>query len=222
MMETPDTLFDSIARLLPVADREHFFRRMAHLRDLSPNDDMLQIAEAMGFLALLIRQAPPEIASERAKLEALFQDTLAAIKLVNDSALAHRRDLEQRIENLPAAVALALNPQNVATLLCESLRQQFYETGLPALAETIASQTQTLRKTTSDFAKVFESFSDPECGATARVHRAMTCMHGDLNSAANRVRALTNALGKDLRRAIFLLCTGALVVGFFLGKFYCQ
>ena len=153
MMETPDTLFDSIAQLLPVAGREHSFRRMAHLRDLSPNDDMLQIAEAMGFLALLIRQAPPEIANERAKLEALFQDTLAAIKLVNDSALAHRRELEQRIENLPAAVALALNPQNVATLLCESLRQQFHETGLPALAETIASQTQTLRKTTSDFRK---------------------------------------------------------------------
>jgi hypothetical protein len=222
MIDPPDTLFDSIARLLPVADREHFFRRMAHLRDLSPNDDMLQIAEAMGFLALLIRQAPPEIANERAKLEALFQDALGTLKHVNDSALAHHRDLERRLENLPAAVALSLSPQNIAALLSESLRQQFQETGLPALAETVAVHTQTLRKATSDFAKAFESFSDPECGATARVHRAMTCVHGDLDSAANRVRALTNALGKDLRRAIFLLCTGALVVGFFLGKFYGQ
>ena len=222
MIDPPDTLFDSIARLLPVADREHFFHRMAHLRDLSPNDDMLQIAEAMGFLALLIRQAPAEIANERAKLEALFQDALVALKHVTDAALVHHRDLERRLEDLPAAVALSLNPQNVAALLSESLRQQFQDTGLPALAETIAVHTQTLRKAASDFGKAFESFSDPERGAAMQVRRAITSMHGDLDSAASYVRALTDALGRDLRRALFLLCTGALVVGFFLGKFYGQ
>jgi hypothetical protein len=222
MIDPSDTLFDSIARLLPVVDREHFFRRMAHLRDLSPNDDMLQIAEAMGFLALLIRQAPPEIASERAKFEALFHDARVALKHVTDNALAYQRDLERRLEDLPAAVALALNPQNVAALLSESLRQQFQETGLPALAETLAVHTQTLRKTTSDFAKVLEIFSDPERGAAIQVHRAITSMHSDLDNAASYVRALTDALGKDLRRALFLLCTGAVVVGFFLGRFSVQ
>lgn len=79
-MTTPATsvedqsLFDAIAGLLPAELREHFYRRMAHLRNLTPNDELLQIAEAMGFLAIVTRQAPAEIATERAKLETLFQE----------------------------------------------------------------------------------------------------------------------------------------------------
>jgi hypothetical protein len=222
MIDTPDSLFDSIARLLPAADREHFFRRMAGLRDLSPNDDMLQIAEAMGFLALLIRQTPLEIAEEREKFGALLQDTVAALKRANDTALAHQRFLEQRIENLPASVARILDPQNIAALLGENLRQQFEDTGLPALAETIALHTQALRNTTADFTKSVEGFSDPEGGAAACVHRALKTMHSELKTAASHVRALSDALGKDLRRAVFLLCTAALVAGFLLGRFYAQ
>ena len=40
------SLFDAIAELLPAHLREHFYRRMAHLRQLAPNDDILHIAEA--------------------------------------------------------------------------------------------------------------------------------------------------------------------------------
>jgi hypothetical protein len=53
-MTTPATsvedqsLFDAIAGLLPAELREHFYRRMAYLRNLTPNDELLQIAEAMG------------------------------------------------------------------------------------------------------------------------------------------------------------------------------
>jgi hypothetical protein len=68
MSDIPETIFDQIAKLLPPDLREHFFRRIAHLRDLSPNDDMLLIAEAMGFLALLIRETPPLINAERLSL----------------------------------------------------------------------------------------------------------------------------------------------------------
>ena len=35
------SLFDAIAELLPAHLREHFYRRMAHLRQLAPNDDIL-------------------------------------------------------------------------------------------------------------------------------------------------------------------------------------
>jgi len=41
MSEVPETIFDQIARLLPPDRREHFFRHIAQLRDLNPNDDML-------------------------------------------------------------------------------------------------------------------------------------------------------------------------------------
>ena len=78
MTDAPESIFDRIAKLLPADSREHFYRRMAHLRDLSPEDDMLQIAEAMGFLALITRQIPDEVAAERVKIGALFEDAVAA------------------------------------------------------------------------------------------------------------------------------------------------
>jgi hypothetical protein len=99
-MTTPaphETLFDRIAALLPFENRQEFYRRMTHLRNLGPNDEILQLAEAMGYLALITRQAPVEIAAERTKIEELLEKAMA--------------ELEH-----------SLNAHNIAALLSESLR----------------------------------------------------------------------------------------------------
>jgi hypothetical protein len=109
-MTTPaphETLFDRIAALLPYENRQEFYRRMAHLRNLGPNDEILQLAEAMGYLALITRQAPVEIAAERTKIEELLEKAMAALE--------H-----------------SLDAHNIAALLSESLRQQFEASGLAA------------------------------------------------------------------------------------------
>jgi hypothetical protein len=109
-MTTPaphETLFDRIAALLPFENRQEFYRRMAHLRNLGPNDEILQLAEAMGYLALITRQAPVEIAAERTKIEELLEKAMAALE--------H-----------------SLDAHNIAALLSESLRQQFEASGLAA------------------------------------------------------------------------------------------
>jgi hypothetical protein len=227
-MTTPVTsvedqsLFDAIAGLLPAELREHFYRRMAHLRNLTPNDELLQIAEAMGFLAIVTRQAPAEIATERAKLETLFQEAGSALKLAHASTIAYQHELDQRLEELPVGIAVALNPQNVAALLSETLRQQFHEIGIPAVSETLSTQSQILRKTTTEFSNLLETFSDPEHGTLSRVNAVLTSMQDDLNNAASHVRALSHALAKDLHRALAVVSAGALIVGFFLGVFYFQ
>jgi hypothetical protein len=109
-MTTPaphETLFDRIAALLPFENRQEFYRRMTHLRNLGPNDEILQLAEAMGYLALITRQAPVEIAAERTKIEELLEKAMA--------------ELEH-----------SLDAHNIAALLSESLRQQFEASGLAA------------------------------------------------------------------------------------------
>jgi hypothetical protein len=47
----PENVFDAIAQLLPPEQREYFYQRMMYFRHLRPEDEMLRIAEAMGFLA---------------------------------------------------------------------------------------------------------------------------------------------------------------------------
>ena len=49
---------DDIAELLPAEQRPLWYRDMAHLRRLPADDEMLRIARAMGFLALVTRQTP--------------------------------------------------------------------------------------------------------------------------------------------------------------------
>ena len=59
------TLFDELAGLVPEERQAEYYRVIAHTRTLSPNDEMLRILEAMGVLALLTRETPGEIATEK-------------------------------------------------------------------------------------------------------------------------------------------------------------
>jgi hypothetical protein len=219
-MTQSENIFDEIAQLLPVESREHFYRKMARLRDLTPNDDMLQIAEAMGFLALLIRQTPVEIAAERAKLDRLCQDTVTAIQIAHDRTVGYQRELDERLLDLPASIAGALNPASVASFLSETLRQHLVQTSLPAIAADIARHTQALSNTAHEFGAISESLSAPERGAPAQIGRALTIMQANLDNAACHIRTLSHALAKDLHRALAIIAAGALFIGFFLGVSY--
>jgi hypothetical protein len=121
-----ETLFDRIAALLPVENRQEFYRRMAHLRSLGPNDEILQVAEAMGFLALIMRQTPAEIAAERTKIETLIQTATADL-------------------------ARFLDVNHIAAVLAESLRQQFEASGLGGNAQLLRSTATTFAKALDTF-----------------------------------------------------------------------
>jgi uncharacterized coiled-coil protein SlyX len=216
------SLSDAIAELLPVDLRERFYRRMAHLRNLTPDDELLQIVEAMGFLALLIRETPAQISIERVKLENLFHEVGSAVKIAHESTLAYNEQLDRRLEQIPISIALALNPQNTVNLLSEMIRQQFQETGIPTVSETLAAQSQILRRTVNELSDLLEAFCNPEQGALSRVHAALTSMQGDFDNAANHVRALTHTLAKDLHHSLAVICAAGIVLGFSLGVFYVQ
>jgi hypothetical protein len=63
------SLFDSLAQLVPTNLQAAYYRVLAHARELSPDDEMLRILEAMGVLALLTRQTPLAMAEERERLQ---------------------------------------------------------------------------------------------------------------------------------------------------------
>ena len=69
----PDDLFDAIATLLEPGQREHFYQRMLYFKHLRPEDELLRLVEAIGLLALLIREAPHTVARERAEMAQLLE-----------------------------------------------------------------------------------------------------------------------------------------------------
>ena len=214
------SLFDSVAELLPAQLREHFYRRMAHFRSLAPNDELLQIAEAMGFLALLIRETPDAIAAERRQFEALLGASVHSVRSALDAATAYHHLLDSRLAQLPDEIQAGIDPEAITAKIAESLRQQFAQTGLPAVAQEIATHTSSLTATARQLSSALSQFSDPNTGATHRLQTALSSMQAELGSAADHVRSLAHSLRQDLLPAIAFLCLGAAIIGFFLGIAY--
>ena len=88
---------DDIAALLPAEQRSLWYRDMAHLRRLPADDEMLRIARAMGFLALVTRQTPAQIAIERQQIALILSDSVKAMQSARQDAVALHRQLEERL-----------------------------------------------------------------------------------------------------------------------------
>jgi len=208
MSEIPETIFDQIAKLLPPDLREHFFRRIAHLRDLSPNDDMLLIAEAMGFLALLIRETPPLLTAERQALENLHRN------IVQSNA-----QLEDRLLDLPTEIQAAIDTDTIAAKIAESIRQSFIQTELASVAQELHLHVGTITEATRQLAAMAAGLDDSHSGVVARVQHAVTAMLANFGNAAAHIRTVSKDLTSQTRHAVAILCTAALTLGFLLGWF---
>jgi len=209
MSEIPETIFDQIAKLLPPDLREHFFRRIARLRDLSPNDDMLLIAEAMGFLALLIRETPPLITAERQALENLHRNIIRS-----------NTQLEERLLDLPPEIRAAIDADTIAAKIAESIRQSFIQTEVASVAQELHLHVGTITEATRQLAAMAAGLDDSHSGLVARVQNAVTAMLASLGNAAAHIRAVSKDLTSQIRHAVAILCTAALTLGFLLGWFF--
>ena len=142
---------DEIAELLPDEQRPLWYRDMAHLRRLPPDDEILRIARAMGFLAIVTRQAPVQIASERSQLTAILDQSVKAIHSARQDMVALHKRLDDRLTHLPAEVSEGISPQTIAAVLSESLRQRFTESGLPETAKSLMLVSQQSKQVAADF-----------------------------------------------------------------------
>ena len=155
----PDFI-DDIARLLPAEQRPLWYRDMAHLRRLPADDEMLRIARAMGFLALVTRQTPAQIAIEREQLATILGDSIKAIRSARRDAVALRQQLEERLAQLPAEIAEGISPAAIAAKLSESLRQQFVQSGIPETARALAVVSKQTKQIAGEFDQSSRELTD--------------------------------------------------------------
>jgi hypothetical protein len=216
----PDDLFDAIAKLLDPSQREYFYQRMLYFRQLRPDDELLRIVEAIGFLALVIREAPHAVAIERAQIAQALASALEAIQAVAASTQAYHRQLEDRVTSLPAAVARGISPSEIAHAITEELRQQFVQSGLPGTANALAVVATQLTQATATLQRGAQQLA-AETEAADEARRALNDVRTSLVHATDQARGAVAALGRefriDYRQAITLLCGGALLVGAILG-----
>ncbi|MGE5109593.1 MAG: hypothetical protein ACM3JB_01965 [Acidobacteriaceae bacterium] len=212
---------DEIAELLPSEQRQLWYRDMAHLRRLPEDDELLRLARAMGFLALITRQVPVEIASEREKLAATVRDAVKSVEaLRNDTATLHQ-EIENRLAKLPNEIAEGVNPKSIATILGESLRQQFMQSGLPETSKALAL----IAKQTGQAATEFDYSSRQmveNCRNTTKEFcddfRGMqTMIRVTTREATEAAQALRQRFLREYKWSVLTLCTVALMLAFSLG-----
>jgi hypothetical protein len=216
--EGEPTLFDSLARLVPEEMQAAYYRVLAHTRKLSPDDEILRILEAMGILALLTRQTPMEIAEERER----FQEMLDLHQQFADEAqqkmLGYVYKLETRIARLPEKIEAGLDAQKIARLLSESLRQSFFQSGLPAAARCLEGTSAMMARAQKELTAALGNLSDSNGGVVAQVESANNRFTQSLEKRENALDALLHKLNTYvLCFWVPLIATAALTVGLFAG-----
>jgi hypothetical protein len=215
---------DEIAELLPADQRPLWYRDMAHLRRLPADDEMLRIARAMGFLAIVTRQTPAQIAIERDRLGAILDQSVKAVLSAHRDIVALHKRLEDRLAQLPAEVSDGIDPQTIAAKLSESLRQRFAESGIPETAESLTLVAKQTRQVARDFDLSSKQLAISYRVATEDARRSMEDMRLTIQTTTNTAKQcateLTDTFLREYKWSVLALCSAALAVGFSLGILY--
>ena len=211
------TLFDSLARLVPKDLQAAYYRVLAHTRTLNPDDEMLRILEAMGILALLTRHTPKDIADEREWFQKMLELHQQFSEEAQQKTLRYIHELESRLSALPHELRSGLNPEQIAKLLGESLRQHFLNSGIPNTVKGLEATSSAMTRAQKELSSALRNLSDSR-GAVAQIESANNRLTHSLESRARAVDALLHELKSDLLRIWIPLIAGAtLLIGLFGG-----
>jgi hypothetical protein len=212
----PEDLFDAIAALLEPGQRVYFYRRMVYFRQLRPEDELLRLVEAIGLLALLIREAPQAVAAQREQMAHLLKTSIAAIRAATDAEHAYRQQLEDRLVKLPDQIAQGISPAAIARAITESVRQEFVRSGLPATAEALKVVSQQVTQATGHF-QLAASELGACTGIAVQAQTAMTKMTTSVANATDTAQLAMMTLRREFNltcfRAVCLLCAAVWAFG---------
>ena len=212
------TLFDSLARLVPEELQTAYYRVLAHTRTLSPDDEMLRILEAMGILALLTRHTPKDIADERERIQAMLDAHLQFSDEAQEKMLGYVHFIEGRLAELPSEIEAGLDPQQIAKILGESLRQHFVSSGVPETVAGLQATSTAMGNTQKQLIGALRDLTDRDGGVAARVESANRQIVQAIERRTRTLDELVHEFKTDLLRIWIPIVTGAaMLIGLFAG-----
>jgi hypothetical protein len=212
------TLFDSLARLVPPELQTAYYRVLAHTRTLGPDDEMLRILEAMGILALVTRHTPKDIADERERIQEMLDLHLQFSDESQQKMLEYVHFIEGRLAELPSEIEAGLDPQQIAKILGESLRQHFVQSGVPDTVAGLQATTAAMGNVQKQLSGVLRELTDRDGGVAAKVESANRSLAQSLERRTRTLDELLHEFKTDLLRIWIPLATGgAMLIGMFAG-----
>jgi hypothetical protein len=213
-----ETLFDSLARLVPPELQTDYYRVLAHTRTLGPDDEMLRILEAMGILALVTRHTPKDIADERERIQEMLDCHLQFSDESQQKMLGYVHFIEGRLSELPSEIEAGLDPKQIAKILGESLRQHFVQSGVPDTVAGLQSTALAMGSVQKQLSGVLRDLTDRDSGVAAKVESANRQVVQSLERRTKALDELLHEFKTDLLRIWIPLATAAtMLIGLFAG-----
>jgi hypothetical protein len=219
-----DDTIDRIANFLPVEARAGFYRELRHCRSLPQNDEMLRIIRAMQYLVLIMVKLPEQMTLERERFEQIVSRCEKLLGEVHDFVDEATGQIDQRLAQVSADIAKALNPPAVAAEINESLRQQFVKTTIPETAAVLAVSAAQIKKATNEFVSAADTISNAYDGAAVDARRVIRELESTSSQAlsGNKRQAdeLMAVVRQDYRWLLFALPGLCILIGIGLSYWY--
>jgi hypothetical protein len=172
----------------------------------------------MGILALVTRHTPKDIADERERIQAMLDAHLQFSDESQQKMLEYVHFIEGRLSELPSEIEVGLDPQQIAKILGESLRQHFVQSGVPDTVAGLQATTAAMGNVQKQLSGVLRELTDRDGGVAARVESANRYLAQSLERRTKTLDELLHEFKTDLLRIWIPLATGgALMIGLFLG-----
>ena len=123
--------------------------------------------------------------------------------------LGYVRELDSRIAVLPSEVKADLDPEQIARMLGESLRQTFLQSGMPDAVRGMQATSVAVTGVQKELSTVLRDLSDSRIGVAARVEAANSRVTYSLERRTAQLDALLHEFKSDLLRIWIRLITGA-------------
>jgi hypothetical protein len=126
--------------------------------------------------------------------------------------------IEGRLSELPSEIEAGLDPQQIAKILGESLRQQFVQSGVPDTVAGLQATTAAMGNVQKQLSGVLRELTDSDRGVAARVESANRHVVQSLERRTKALDELLHEFKTDLLRIWIPLATAAtLLIGLFVG-----
>ena len=219
----PEDLFDAIGKMLEPTQREYFYQRMLYFRHLRPDDEVLRIVEAMGLLALITREGPVEMASEREQLAAIMEGGIQSMRSMQESSAVWHEKLDDRLANLPAVIAQGVSPKAIAERIAESLRQQFVQSGIPQTADALALAATEMNDATAEFQRTAATLTNSYSSTVKQADDAIADITRNIRQATHNaersIEAIRATFSLEYKLSLAVFTVAAVILGLILGYF---
>ncbi len=209
--------------MLEPAQRAYFYQRMLYFRHLRPDDELLRIVEAMGLLALITREGPVEMASEREQLAAIMESALKSMHSMQESSAVWHAKLDVRLSNLPAEIARGMSPKTIAERIAENLRQQFAQSGIPQTADALALAATEMNGATAEFQRTAATLTNSYSSTVKQANSAIADITRNIRQATDHaersIAAIRATFSLEYKLSLAVFTVAAVILGLILGYF---